>query len=517
VSIDQGRPRGRRRGAICASLLLVVALGPLALTPLAGVAAPDPDRAHHAGFRLPVTGRADGGWIGAHIVGGGTAAYRIQPRQRDVRTAYRATKAVDDLGGRHAGPSARATQRAAYVLADFGGPGINVQSAGVDVATYHLLAGAEYRITGALARSRIGATGRRASTVYAYAKAVLEASARYAGPYRIRMTATESVGGTPSIVTLTVLSAAGHGMQKVPVRFRYDGSVVGQRRTDSDGQATIKVVPGGGGLSVIRADVTRLPHWKLFLRRAVNPRASDVAVAGRLASRTVRATIRAHGQQTVEITNAAGTMMVGGLMAGTYRINGGTGDRDVTSSAYGPMAGPAADCTGPASSVTEVVTGQGPFPLPDFTPERSGYYRWGVNAAANEFSVAGSACGQAVRVQKRALIAQYRPEGTDDSVALGEDFRTGVAISGFDRAEAGHLVTSVLYGPFTSKNAVTCDTRVAKTRTATVSGNGELLMGTVTVRNRANAGWYGWRSGLADGDLILGSGSECGVKVEVLG
>jgi len=93
-----------------------------------------------------------------------------------------------------------------------------------------------------------------------------------------------------------------------------------------------------------------------------------------------------------------------------------------------------------------------------------------------------------------------------------------VRISGFDRAET-HTVTSMLYGPYTSKDNVTCadSRRVAgHNQTRQVTGNGDFNMPNTVISSSAGVGWYGWKSVLASGDLILGGTSRCGVLYQVV-
>ncbi len=472
------------------------------------------------GFPIPKTKYADSGWIGGRSLGP-AHAYRIQPRRLGFTTAYQRPRRVADLKGPEAGPSRRMTRRAAYVLANFGGYPEPIQAAATDAVVYHLLVGGGYRIGTGRGAERIRQSGESQEQIRAYARAMLRDSARHAGPYRIRLRAKPAQVGSTTKVTLRVRSATGRAMTGLPVRFRYPSASDATSFTDAKGRATAFFTVTAPGQTTVTARVSRLPHWKLFLRHPKAARASAVALAGRLASRRVRTRVLAAGAQSVSIANAAATIMTAQNLGGSYTVSGGTGTRAVTARVFGPFDTASTSCSGtPAFSDASSIEADGTRRLPIWPPQRSGYYVWEVAVGGNQGSAAARVCGAAVRVRTQAGLTQSRPAGQCcHQVAVGEGFRVHVRSTGFDRAET-HTVTSRLYGPYAARDKVSCGAGKhlgSKDVTANLSGNKEFDMPAVVINASGRTGWYGWKSTLSTGTLIVGKTTGCGVVYQVTG
>lgn len=469
-----------------------------------------------AGYPIKTTKYADSSWIGGRGVGG-QHVYRIEPRKLNVKSKYRPAVAVADLNGSKAKPSARRTSVAACVLSTYGNRKDRIQSAAVDAVTYHLLRGGKWRISKARGAQRIHQAGQ-SKYVRSYAKSMLAACNKMAGPYRVSMTSTTAAVGSATKVTYTIKSANGVGVANVPVTFSYGGATP-VSYTDSTGSATAYFTVTQSGLTTATARADRVPEWRLAVRTATNKRASAVAVAGQLTSVTSSTTVRASGSQSVSVANAVAALRVGQLLGGTYTIAGGAGTRTVTRSYYGPFDTSASNCTSPRPySSSTSTSSNGRSALPSWLPPKSGYYRAGVTVGGNDLSTTASACGAPVRVMKQAAIAQDRPAGRSRQVKVGEGFNVTVQVSGFDRAE-GHTVVSRLYGPFADKDNARCTEakRVSsKNQSRNVSGNGDYAMGKAVITAKANTGWYVWQTTLSSGDLIAGGTSSCGVLYEVV-
>ncbi|MBU2698840.1 hypothetical protein CCO04_27505 [Pimelobacter sp. 30-1] len=469
-----------------------------------------------AGYSIKTTKYADSSWIGGRSMGG-QHVYRLEPRKLNVKSKYRPAVPVSDLNGSAAKPSARNTSVAACVLATYGNLKDRIQAAAVDAVTYHLLRGGKWRISKARGAARIRQAGQ-SKYVRSYAKSMLAACAKTAGPYRVSMTSTTAAVGSATRVTYTIKSASGLGLANVPVTFSYGGATPVEY-TNSEGTATANFDVTQSGITTATARADRVPEWRLLVRAPKNKRASAVAVAGRLTAIASSTSVRASGSQSVSVANAASALRVGQLLGGSYTIAGGSGTRSVTRSYYGPFDTSASNCSSPRPYTSSTSTStNGRYSLPSWLPPKSGYYRAGVAVGGNDLSTAASTCGTPVRVIKQAAIAQDRPAGRSRQVKIGEGFNVTVKVSGFDRAE-GHTVVSRLYGPFASKDNARCTEakRVAsKNQSRNVSGNGDYTMGKAVITAKANTGWYVWQTTLSSGDLIAGGTSSCGVLYEVV-
>ena len=141
------------------------------------------DRGRHwAGFHIPKTGHAAGGWIGGYRVDD-TPVFVITPGRRPNRAGFRPADATSDLRGSK-GPSGAATERAAWILSKYGGHKDAVQAAAVDAAVLHLLGGRAWRFGAPRGAARIRASGDPA-TVRRYVRLMLRGSRASAGPHQV--------------------------------------------------------------------------------------------------------------------------------------------------------------------------------------------------------------------------------------------------------------------------------------------------------------------------------------------
>ena len=106
-----------RTTTISRTVIALVSATVLAIAVLVAVATPQAagadDRAERwAGYRIPATGRAAGGWIGGYRIGR-TPVFVITPDRRPNRGGFRRADPTDDLAGRK-GASRRETRRAAW-------------------------------------------------------------------------------------------------------------------------------------------------------------------------------------------------------------------------------------------------------------------------------------------------------------------------------------------------------------------------------------------------------------------
>ncbi|GGO94007.1 hypothetical protein GCM10011584_34020 [Nocardioides phosphati] len=498
---------GWRRALTGTSIVLLMTAGFTAVTTTSASAA---DR--WVGYKIRTCSYSDCSWMGGRVTANGKKVYRLQPRKNNREGSYYAAKAYTNLNGSNY-PSARGTAKTAYILSNYGAYRSATQAAGVDTAVYALVKGGSWRLGYSRSTARTRQTGH-GSAVRSYAKSMIANSVKYAGPYKQSMSSTAVAVGSSSKVTYRITSAAGYGMANLPVAITYEGTTV-TGYTDSSGYATAYFNVTKAGAIPVSAKTSRVPEWRVFVRKAISTRRSNIAEAGRLATLTASGMIAGTGGQGVAINNGASARMTGAALAGTYTVSGGTGTRTITRSAYGPFSSTAGDCSGTAAYSSSVaLDGNGTFALPTYAATRSGYYRWGVQVAANSYTTAASACGAVVKVQKQATVGQYR-NGTHVTYGVGKAFRIGARVAGFDRSET-HTLTSRLFGPFTYKDNAKCvSDRYLRSVSKSITGNGEFLMPTTAISSSSNAGWYIWQTTLSTGELIRGGTSSCGVLIQV--
>lgn len=499
------QPLRTPRSSALAVLLIVAAV---MVVPLSGRAAAADDTAERwSGFRIPGTGRAAGGWIGAYRVGD-TPVYVVTPGRKPNRAGFRPAKTTGDLFGRK-GATPRETERAAWVLSKYGGYKDAVQTAAVDAAVLHLLAGSAWQLGGARGAPRVRASGDPA-TVRRFVRLMLRQSRASAGRYRASVSASAAdVGGVTS-VTVRVTDGGGGpvaGLQ-VSVTSPDGGSSTPaagpiEAVTGDDGRAQVRLAAPLAGWRTVVAEVRQVPEHRLRLRRP--DRTGQAAVAeGGVRRRLVASTLApVRGPQTLTLAADPSLLVVGAPARVVATIGGDGARRTATASLQGPFVSAAAvNCAGAsAGQVSASVAGDGAYPLPSITPSGGGYFAWRVAVDGTETSLPVTACGAPVKVRARSALSVSAPAtAAPFDVLSAQVTLTGLPFGGpVD-------VTTDLYGPYaTAAEACTGNHREVTQRRP---GNGTFPSLSFQVEQ---SGWYAWRASVPEGDLWLGSASSCGV------
>ena len=489
--------------------LLLVAAGLLAVdqrsadaTPVAASYAQD--TAHRwSGYRIPRNGHADGGWMGGYKIGD-TPIFVVTPTRRPNRRGYEATHVVADLD-RSRGASRRATARAAWVLSKYGGYRDALQAAAVDAVVYHLLVGGRWRIDHHRGAARIRHSGDPAS-VRSYARIMLEQSRKFAGVYRVTVTATSAdVGGT---IEATVKVTARHDRPAagLPVAVSAPGAATVHAVTGDDGRAVAHFPATQQGWQDVTASVGQVPEHRLHLRKPVKRGQAAAAEGG--VRRTVDASVltAVRGPQTMSLQATPENLVVGGQAAVTAAIAGDGSPRAATAALHGPFpSASAAVCSGsPVGTTTTTVTGDGSYRLPALAPSAGGFYAWRVTVDGTATSMPVSACGAVTKVRARTTTTIL----SQPTATLGDNVAVQVTVSGLPFQGSVHG-TVTLYGPYASaaeRQQNQCGRIAQEVPFLRTQGNGTFPSPSISVME---SGYYAWRASISSGDLWLGSSSPC--------
>jgi hypothetical protein len=511
--VTTARPaRGRPLAAFFATLLAAVLATALTLSTLVALPAPlaasADDRAERwAGFRIPSTGRAAGGWIGGYRLDG-TPVFVITPGRRPNRAGFRAADATSDLRGPK-GPSAAATQRAAWILSKYGGHKDAVQAAAVDAAVLHLLGGRAWQLGARRGAARVRASGDPA-TVRRYVRLMLRGSRASAGPHEVAVEpSTADVGG---VTAVTVRVTDGHGgpVAGLPVTVTSpDGGtsqpVAGpiEAVTGDDGRALVRLAAPLPGWRTVVAEVGQVPlHW-LRVRGADRERQASAAEGGVRRTIAASARVAVRGPQSLSLVADPTVLVAGSPARVVATVDGDGASRTATASLHGPFASvAAAHCGGPAAGTASMpVLADGAYASPAITPTAGGYYLWRVTVDGTEASVPVTSCEAPVRVRSRATVALTAPA----TAASYDAISAQVTVAGLPFG--GPIeVTTTLYGPFSTAGLAAC-TGTHKQVTQRRPDNGTFQSLSVQV---LASGWYAWQASIPEGDLWLGSTSTCG-------
>lgn len=496
-------------GAALSAVLPVDALPVTSLPAGSDAAAVRPhDTARHwAGFRIPRTGRADGGWIGGWRIGS-EPVFVITPGRRPNHAGFRRLDPTRDVAGRK-GPTKRETARAAWVLSKYGGYRDARQAAAVDAAVLHLLAGGRWEVGHRRGAARIRATGD-AATVRRFANVMLHQSRVSAGRYVAKVWADSADVGGVTAVTVKVKDGRGGPVSGLPVTVTSPGgtSVPAAGPIDAvtgdDGRAVVRLAAPLAGWRTVTARVGQVPEHRLLVRPPDRKRQAAVARGGVRRTLVVSTRAAVRGPQGLTLRAPAGPLLVGAESRVTATVSGDGTARTATATLHGPYAtSSAATCSGSAAgSVTATVAADGDYSLPAVRPGAGGYYAWGVTVAGTDTSLPAAACSNAVRVQSSTsagISADAAVTGTGEVGATG-------AVSGLP-FPAQVTLRGTLFGPYGSPEERAADgcSRSSGSVQRTRTGNGTVHFTLETL----TAGYYAWQVEVPAGELWLGSRSAC--------
>jgi hypothetical protein len=485
---------------LLAGLLAAVSLVALPVAPAAGAGAADDRAERWAGYRIPATGRAAGGWIGGYRVGR-TPVFVITPERRPNRAGFRREDPTDDLAGR-GGPSRRETQRAAWILSKYGGYRDARQAAAVDAAVLHLLGDRDWRLGGARGAARVRASGDPA-TVRRYVRLMLRDSRASAGRHRVAVVpATADVGGVTS-VTVRVTDGHGGPVPGLPVTVTSpDGGTSepaagpAEAVTGKDGRAVVRLAAPLAGWRTVVARVGKVPEHRLRVRGA--DRRGQAAVAEGGVRRVVWASARVavRGPQTVTLAPVPASLSVGAQARVAATVSGDGAARAATGGLFGPFpTASSATCSGaPVGTVSTMLPGDGSHILPPVAPASGGYYAWKVEVDATAATTPAAACGAVVKVRGKPVVTLAAP-----ATAPAGTVSVPMAVSGLPFSTRVDL-TLRLY----ALDDTTCSNPIAEDDVSRVGD------GPVEGRVWVDSGLYRWQAVVAPGDLWLGAESVCG-------
>ncbi len=396
-------------GCLLACLLTASALVAVPSSSVTAAAAPTAHR--WAGYRIPPTGRAAGGWIGGYRVRS-TPVFVITPGRRPNRAGFRSPRPTRDLGGRK-GPSQRRTARAAWILSKYGGYRDATQAAAVDAAVLHLLAGRRWEVGGRGGARRVRASGDPA-TVKRFVRVMLRQSRASAGRYRAVVTPTTAdVGGVTS-VTVRVTDGRGGPVAGLPVRVTSpDGGTstpaAGPIKavTGDDGRAVVRLAAPVAGWRTVTARVGKVPEHRLLVRKPRRKRQAAVAEGGVRRTIVASAPAAVRGPQTLDLTPSPGSLVLGAQASVVAAVSGDGAPRAAAAALFGPFEkASSATCSGASvGSVGATLPGDGSHTLPALRPPGGGYYAWRVEVDGTAISTPATACGAVVKVRGRPTLS----------------------------------------------------------------------------------------------------------------
>ena len=491
--------RHRTSAAFLAAAVLFATLAALPATQAVGAA----DKAERwAGFRIPSTGRAAGGWIGGYRIGR-TPVFVITPERRPNRAGLRPADPTNDLQGRK-GPSRRETQRAAWILSKYGGYKDAVQAAAVDAAVLHLVGDRAWRLGGRRGAARVRASGDPA-TVRRFVRLMLTSSRASAGRYRAAVVATTADVGGVTAVTVRVTDGHGGPVSGLPVTVTSPDSGSAQPAagpleavTGDDGRALVRLAAPVPGWRTVVARVGQVPEHRLWVRGADRKGQAAMAEGGVRRTIVASARVAVRGPQSVTLAAVPTSLSLGAQARVAATVSGDGASRGASAGLFGPFsAGSAAACAGGAvGAVSMSLPADGTWTLPSITPKAGGYYAWRVDVDGTATSIPATSCGAVVKVRGKPVVTVAAPT----TASANSNVAVPVTVSGTPFSMRVDL-TLKLY----AQGDTTCSTPIASDDFSRL-GDGQET-GRIFIDS---PGVYHWQVEADPGDLWEGAESVCG-------
>ena len=359
-----------------------------------------------SGYRIAGTGEAAGRWIGAQRLGRhGPVLYRIDPGASARDTTYQPGRWVSQVRGNEPRSSAdrRATARASWILSKYGTFRYDVQSAAVDAAVLHLLAGDRWSLNGDRGARRIRQSGH-AAEVLDFARIMLDDSIQRSGPYAVEVRQqAEVVHGQPVRLVIRVgVGRNGRPLPLVPVRVTTTGGTERVGRTDANGRVGVTYRYPPAGATPVTVTVGDAPEARLRVLAPDRPAASRVVVAGRKRPVTGHGVVYVKARPRVHLSAGDTRIRAGGKNQGRFRLVGSAEDwpRQAVVTLHGPFAEPEnVRCGARTTRKSRVrVTSAGSYSLPRFTLRKEAIYVWRVRVPGNRVNLPSDECGGRFRV-----------------------------------------------------------------------------------------------------------------------
>lgn len=500
------RTAARRKWGTVATATLVSA-GLLALSPApAGAADGNVSKAY--GFSINVSSTAGGKFVGTRTVDGpGTTAVRsiaLDPGKKLAATySVAAPTRTTDLQGAYAGPSARSTARAAYLMSKYGTAKNRITAAALDAAVATLIApNSKWAFNRSLGVKRLKATGN-GGKITTLTKKLLTESTNLSGPYNLSVRASGTDGALTVRFVGKTLAGRPLANRTVDIMVGTDGPFT--VKTDSNGRANLALGAQTPGEKTVTATVKGLPDWRLayFTSRQSNTTRLALAAPRVEATASTRSTVK--GDQTLTLSTPSPAVPAN--FAGRVTINGWGGDRTLTSSLHGPYAtaeeAKAAACTAsPTYTATATVNEDGTYNLATGASS-VGYWTYKVAVAGNAANEPASTCSAPFAAKEAPQLAIARRNATEN---VGATVPATVTITGLQSTTA-RTVTVKLFGPFNENANVSCSAnRQFKAVNITVRGNGTYKVPGVKLNT---AGYYGWSASIPGSALLTADSSPC--------
>lgn len=349
-------------------------------------------------------------------------------------------------------------------------------------------------------------------------RAIARAADRYAGPYRIEAKPSGGlVVGRAASLSVRVVAASGAAVPNVAVRLDGTGAdgLRSAVRTGRRGTAKVPFTPTtADGLRVTaRAEVAAaLPALYVPTRgEAARSGQRLVGAATATVAETVEAPVKAQPRISTQVSEQL--VAPGASVTDSVLVEGLAGQTvQVKAALYGPY--PAADamtCDGaPFWEGGFTAAGDGTYVTDPVTLTTPGYYTY-VEWIEESDRIAAlrTPCGEASETTVVRGSPAIATQISQQRTAPGAQVTDTVVITGLGALRAP--VVAELWGPYPSRDAITCEGQPLWRGEFTAAGDGSYATEPVTI---PQAGWYTYRERILETTAFAGVETACGEESE---
>jgi hypothetical protein len=297
------------------------------------------------------------------------------------------------------------TARAAWIVSKYGRLRLPAQSAAVDAALLHLLAGGRWKLSGDAGKRRIRQS-EESALVRSLARIMIDDSARRSGPYKIEVRQKNEaiIGDDVQLGVRVVVARNGRPLPFVPVQIQTPDGVLKGDLTRADGRISLTYPLPTAGVTPIRVRVAKVPETRL---RLLSPRrwaASRAVMAGKKRLLGTRDLVYVKARPRVVVTTGDRRIAAGSKTKGRFQLVAAAEawPRPARVTLHGPFShSDNARCGTRTTRTGHLrVTGAGYYTLPRFTLRKRGFFIWRVAVPGNRVNLPASDCGGRFRVVK---------------------------------------------------------------------------------------------------------------------
>lgn len=369
-----------------------------------------------------------------------------------------------------------------------------------------------HRLMGDGAPGEVDPKALSAASQSVYARVVRDAE-RWAGPYKVQVKLpAKLVAGRAAEATVEVLTAGGTRVPGVDVALKVNGGEAPATvNTGTSGLAKANVTATAPGSFTVDADAAdlpgELPTMYVPTKGAAKVNGQRVVTAS-TALRTAKVSAPVQAQPALVTQISQQSVMPGTSVTDTVRVTGLAGQTATIQAAlYGPYASrEATKCAeAPIWTGTIAATGDGDYVTEPVKLDVPGYYtyrEWIVET--DTLAAVETACAEVAETTVVRGTPTITTQISAQETAPGAQITDTVVVGGLGKLTA--TVNVELWGPYPTREAITCEGTPFWTGTQPVTGDGSYITAPVTL---VTAGYYTYRESIAESESTAAVVTAC--------